>query len=185
MLIDSLEKYSNKKNILIGIGFILFVNIVAFPLFPKIYSDTPYLLTNILDVKFGFSLETILNSLSLMQEEGRDCYLFSTIIIDIPYALVYGFVYSFIIIFLFKKVSSYKSFKFLAIIPFFISLFDLIENFGIVYFINKFPIINSNIAYSISLSNQLKWGFSLLTFLLVLVLSIRVLRQAYIIRANK
>ena len=178
MITDFIEKYSTRKNILIGIGFIIFINAIAFPLFPMLFSNSNIIAGKILDIRFGFTPKTVQELLFSMTENGRHIYYLSTIIIDIPYALIYGFVYSFLIIFLLKKQNDKglkkKKLHALAFTPFLITLFDLIENGGILYFITSYPQIDTAIVGFISLSNQLKWVFAGLNFILIMYLSLSV-----------
>ena len=172
-----IEKELSKRNIMIGIGFIIFINTIAFPFFPLLFSDSNLIAGKILDIQFGFTSETVQELLFSMTEKGRHIYYLSTIIIDIPYALIYGFVYSFLIIFLLKKQKDRKmkkrTYLTLAFMPFLITLFDLIENGGILYFITSYPQIDPAVIGFISLSNQLKWVFAGLTFISVAYLFIR------------
>lgn len=174
MIINFLEKYSTKKNVFIGIGFIIFINTIAFPYFPMLFSDSNLITGKILDIQFGFTPETVQELLFSLTEKGRHIYYLSTIIIDIPYAFIYGLIVSLLIVFLLKK-RKYKRLKtkksqILILMPFLISFFDLIENGGIIYFINAFPYIDPEIIKLISISNQLKWTLAFTTSIIVLTL---------------
>jgi len=182
ILIDNIEKYSTKRNIIIGFFVVLFISVIVFPSFPKLFNDNK--VNDVLDLKFGFTIDTVHNSLSNMKVNGRTAYFLSTIIIDIPYALIYGFVYSLIIIFFLNKLAIYKHYKLLAFFPLLTSLFDLIENFGIINFILKFPVIESSFVYYISLSNNLKWICALITFMIVLILIIKYLKHLRKLKAT-
>ena len=166
--INFITNRSNSKNIILGIIFILLVNLVIFPFF----SSENVNAGNILDLHFGFSVKDVLNILSEMKQEGRKMYLLTTLLIDTPYAIIYGFVYAIIIVALLKKKIT-KANQYLIFTPFFISLFDLLENSGIVYFILKYPNINSFASTSVSFFNQLKWIFATITLLIVLFLVIK------------
>jgi len=172
-MIDFLEKYSNKKNLFIGIALVVFINTIAFPYFPLLFPETPFSPKNFLDIRFGFTAETVQDTLSFMQEEGRYIYGLSTTIIDIPYAFIYGFVVSSLIVFLLKKRKTNlqpRKVQMLILMPFVITGFDLIENAGIIYFINSYPHINPHIIQLISISTQLKWTFAIITCFTVLTL---------------
>ncbi len=162
-----LQKKSTPLSIGIGLLFILFVNWVAFPYFS---SETVNVHT-ILDLHFGFSPKEVLKILSLFRDEDRKQYFISTLFVDTPYALVYGFVYAFIVIALLKQQKMNRFlYSTLVILPFFISFFDLVENMGILYFIENIPRLNTNLIKIFSLSNQLKWVFAGITFLVILYL---------------
>ncbi len=167
--IKYLKRKSSSKNIILGIFFIFFVNLVLFPYFSTKTTN----FETILDVHFGFSLDVVLRNLSVMKEEGRKHYLYSTLFIDTPYALIYGFIYAFIIAALQTNKQNTHKLNYVILIPFIISFFDLFENIGIVYFVTKYPNINSKLVTIISISNQLKWVFALLTFILIVYLLLR------------
>ena len=164
-LLNFISKKSNKLNIIIGILFILLINIVIFPYF----SFENVSIKSILDLRFGFSKEDVLSLLSSMKENGRKRYLLTTLSIDTPYALFYGLIYTFIIEKL-SKDTFIKSFPYLILIPLFISIFDLLENSGIIYFCLKFPDINNRIVTIFSFANQLKWVFGFLTLTVISIL---------------
>jgi len=179
MITNKLEKYSHKKNLLIGIITILFINIIAFPYFPLLFQESPFSPHNILDIHFGFTAETVQHTLSQMQEQGRHIYYLSTIIIDMPYTLIYGFVLSILMAYLLKKRKNHKPqiAQTLVFMPFFISFFDIIENVGIIYFINSFPQINPHTVQLISISNQLKWIFVIIISVVAIILFIKSFRK--------
>jgi uncharacterized membrane protein YadS len=175
MLRSHLEKYSHKKNLLIGIITILFINIIAFPYFPLLFPESPFSPHNILDIHFGFTAETVQHTLSQMQKEGRHIYYLSTIIIDMPYTLIYGFVLSLLMAYLLKKKKTHQPqiTQNLIFMPFFISFFDIIENGGIICFIHSYPEINPHLIQLISISNQLKWTMVIMVSVAVLILLFR------------
>ncbi len=164
-IINFIKKKSTALNIGIGMAFILFINLVVFPFFASNEVD----LKTILDLKFGFSPSEVISSLSSMHENGRKRYLLTTLLVDTPYALIYGFVYAFILFSLLQNTRM-KNISFLLFIPFFISLFDLVENMGIITFILQFPHINSRFVSIISVANQLKWIFAFITIAIALIL---------------
>jgi len=175
-MIYFLEKHCSKKKIIIGVIYIAFINLIAFPFFPKLFEAT-YTHTGILDLHFGFDTNEVLNILRTLGTAGRQIYFLSTLLIDFPYALIYGFIYSFILIFLLKKTQIYKRVRYFVFLPFFISFFDIIENSFIIYFINAFPNINSLAVVIASFSNQLKWIFAALTALSVLSVLLKIIYQ--------
>jgi hypothetical protein len=149
------------------------VNAVLFPLFsiPGIKPE------NIIDLQFGFDQHFVQNLMTELQPGGRRHYLLTTLFIDTFYALIYGWIYALILIFLGKKCGvKDRQLQYLIVLPLLISLFDLIENIGIIYFIKSTPNISVGMTTLFSLANQLKWTFAILTFLLVLGL---ILKQAY------
>ncbi len=163
-----LEKHATKKNIILGLLVIAFVNVIAFPFFPKLLIGREIPLDAILDLQFSFTPDFAYQLLSNLQEDGRMSYKYSTIFIDIPYASIFGFVYSFILIVLLKKNNLWK-FKLLALIPFGISIFDLLENTGILTLLSSFPEKMETVSLLTSIANQTKWSFAGLAFLIFLL----------------
>ena len=164
-----LVRYSTKKSIYLGLLFIIFINLVAFPLFPKLFFDSSIPIGDILDTQFGFSVEYAQELLNALGDNGRKAYLFSTVFIDIPYALVYGFIYSFILIELIQKKNITK-YNVIIYIPFLIAIFDCFENAGIILLLNYFP-DNCDLTIQLtSMDNQLKWIFAVLTVLLIFII---------------
>ena len=87
------------------------------------------------------------------------CY--PPLIIDNLYALVYGLVFSIIIISL-LKVNKISLYKILAIIPFCITIFDLFENAGIVIMLLSLPTKLDFIYNVSSIANIANWIFVLI-----------------------
>lgn len=161
-----LEKLAINRNIFLGLLFVFFINTVAFPFFSSMLYKTEIPITIILDTQFGFSVQYVNNLFTQLGVKGRNAYFYSTVFIDIPYAMAYGFIYSFIFIKVLKFKNRFSSFKYISLLAFFISMFDLIENIGIIYLIKIFPNYNSNYIEIISLANRLKWSFALLTLIM-------------------
>ncbi len=161
-LIQHFQKHISGKNIVAGIAFVLFVNLIAFPLFPRLF-HTSLPVKNTLDLHLGFSPQTVYYTLQELSPHQRQVYLISTLAIDTPYALVYWTVYTLILLALMQKISINDKYQKLALIPLFISIFDLVENSGIVYFITAFPDINPALVPIFSIANILKWIFAAIT----------------------
>lgn len=151
------------RNILVGIVLILIINFVVFPYFPRLFGiSIP--LSSILDLQFGFENDFVRRLLNILGEKGREVYFLSTLCVDIPYAIIYGFTYALSMAYLLKRKAMY-SFRFLVLLPLLIGFFDLLENFGILYLLqNPFTYDEKRVFY-ISWANKMKWIFSLLTIL--------------------
>jgi hypothetical protein len=167
------ERNSNQRNITIGVVFILFVNIVVFPIFPKLFFQVEIPLNEILDVHFGFTTDYVQQFFTSIETEGRKAYLLSTGLVDTPYAMIYGFVYAIILIFIIKNKMYSGRLRYLILLPFLISLFDLVENTGIIYLVSTYPESNDMVVSIASFANQLKWifaGITLFTLFVILVI---------------
>ncbi|HFX18046.1 MAG TPA: hypothetical protein ENK64_02780 [Flavobacteriales bacterium] len=167
-LLSFISKYSTRKNIVSGLIVITLVNLVVFPYFLK----APTTIDHILDIRFGFDKQIVNNTLNELGNNGRTLYFWTTLLIDTPYAFFYGFIYAFILAALLKSSADKNHWQFLIMLPFFISLFDIIENLGIIYFIKSYPNIDDSLIKITSLSNQLKWIFAFLTTISIFLLFI-------------
>ncbi len=87
-----LKRYSSKKNLFIGFGVILLVNLVLFPMFPKLFG-LEILPNEILDLKFGYNSLEVQHIFDNLQEKGRFVYQLSTLFIDIPYLIFFIMLY--------------------------------------------------------------------------------------------
>ncbi len=168
-----INRLTTKKFFWSGILFIIIVNVFIFPFFPRFFGVTDFDLKKILDLQFGFDAGYVNNVLEDLGEKGRHVYLLSTLLIDTPYAMIYGFVYTVLINFLLRKSSIRLSF--LVFLPLFISLFDLLENAFTIKFIISYPEIPSYLVPFASLFNRLKWLSAGLSFLTVLVVIINIM----------
>ncbi len=166
-LFHLLEKYANKKNIFIGVVIIILFNVVFLPMFPKLFTNQEIPLESILDLKFSYSSETSYQIFSNLGNEGRKIYRLSEIIVDTPYAVIYGFIYA-LIIFILLKNNKLNGFIYLSIVPFLISFFDVLENTGVIIMISNYPKKLETINNLASLFTSLKWIFAGITFLIII-----------------
>jgi hypothetical protein len=87
--------------------------------------------------------------------------------------MIYGVVYAIILIFIIKKKMYSGRLRYLILLPFLISLFDLVENTGIIYLVSTYPESNDMVVSIASFANQLKWifaGITLFTLFVILVI---------------
>ena len=171
-----INRLTNKKFLWFGILFILIVNVIIFPFFPKLFGITDFDVGKILDLQFGFDAGYVKDLLEDLGEKGRYVYLLSTLLIDMPYAVIYGFVYAVLINFLLRN-SSVKI-SFLMFLPLLISIFDVLENIFTVNFLLSYPEIPVRLVSYASISNRLKWLFAVLTLLTVSVLIIYIMYKS-------
>jgi hypothetical protein len=115
-LLSFISKYSTRKNIVSGLIVITLVNLVVFPYFLK----APTTIDHILDIRFGFDKQIVNDTLNELGKQGRTLYLWTTLIIDMPYAFFYGFIYAFILAVLLKPTKEKNPWQFLIMLPFFI-----------------------------------------------------------------
>lgn len=161
-----LTTYTTKRNITIGIILIVIFNVMLLPKFPKLVSTKKVAVKSILDLKFSYTADTVYTIFEDLGEIGRNAYQSSEIIIDFPYAIIYGFTYAFLILFLLKINKLYKLY-YLSLVPFFISWFDILENTGILIMLSKYPTKLETICNLTSTFTSLKWVFAGFTFLII------------------
>lgn len=158
------NKYGTKKNIVIGVLLIFIFNVVLFPKFTELFLGTKIAITSILDIKCSYTTATAYALFSNLGKEGRYAYKISELFIDIPYAIIYGLTYTFIL----NSFNKMKNYKYLIFIPLFISFFDLLENTGIIVMLTKYPTKLATICNLTSIFTSLKWIFAIITLALFL-----------------
>lgn len=168
-MVNFLSKYSTIKNIITGIFLILFITLIAFPYFPRVFFGEIIPIKDLLDTQFGFSIEFVTTFLTSLNKNGRLAYKFTAICVDFPYLIIYSITYSLVFIKTFE-INKINRFKTLALLPFGILFFDVLENLGIIHLINSFPNLSENSIYMTSIFNQAKWSFALANLILFLIL---------------
>jgi len=123
---------------------------------------------HILDLRLAYSPAEAYSLLENLGKYGRIIYLISEIIIDLPYAVIYSFVYALIIAALYKK-NKFTFVKYLIFFPFLIGFFDILENTCIVLLISFFYMKITFIAQLASVFTSLKCSFAVVTAFVVLV----------------
>ena len=172
-IFNFLYKISSVKNIIIGLIIIVLVNVVVFPQYAKTTYPNIIPLDKIPDLQFGISKEFLISTFSLMQQQGRNAYINFALYIDNFYAVLYGFTYAILLLYLLKKNAILLKYKFVVFLPFLISLFDLSENVGFISLAKNYPNLPDNLILFSSISNKLKWIFAGITIfsLLLIVIS--------------
>ncbi len=171
-----INRLTTKRFLWFGFLFILSVNVVIFPFFPGLFGVTDFDTKQIFDLQFGFDTGYAKNFLAELGDKKRHVYMLSTLLIDTPYAMIYGFVYAVLINFLLGKSS--VNISFLTLFPFLISIFDLIENAFTVKFLLSYPDISSTLVSLASFANRLKWLSAALTLIMILVLIINIMYKS-------
>lgn len=160
---------TSTRKVVLGLLIILLVNTILFPFFPKLMGLASFSIHNILDLKLSYTPDIVYSLFSQLEEDGRNVYKSSTLFIDMPYAIFYGFVYSFSLVLLLKK-TSFSDNSFLILVPFGISFFDILENIGILSLLYHYPTRLNHLVVSTSLATSLKWLFAVLSILLLIIL---------------
>lgn len=159
---------STLKNIVVGVVFILFFNFMLIPIISILLNDNGNFISNILDVNFSYTEDIVNTALSNMGENGRSFYIKFALLIDIPYAIGYGFIYSIIIIKLFEEFNNIFT-DYIFVFPFIISIFDIFENIGIVIALIDYPTINSFLINLTSILTSIKWSFAVIVGIIIAI----------------
>jgi len=107
---------------------------------------------NMLDLRFSYTREILMQSFDTIGEEGRQLYFISSLVIDTIYPLLY------VSLFLGAYYKLFRENSFIFIFPLASGLFDILENIQISLLLLNFPIVSSqNIFYS-STSTSIKWA---------------------------
>ena len=162
-----INRLTTKTNIIAGLVFIIIIILLVFPVLFGAYNID---IKSIFDVQFGFDTVFVQNLLDNLGEKGRYGYMVATLLVDTPYAIIYGFVYAALI----NKmlVGSKQKMRFLVYLPFAISFFDVLENTFTINFLIQYPQITTTFVPVAAMANRLKWTFATLTILVFFVLLI-------------
>jgi len=178
---SKLESVTNHKLIIEGILLIIVFNVILLFIIPALTRGESVFA---FDVRFSYSPKEAKHILNLMNDKTRKIYLLSEIFVDIPYAIIYGIVYSLIIISIFKNLGE-KLAKYIFLLPFFISISDILENAFVILMITNYPSWNDTFAITGSFFTSMKWIFALTTFILAVSgLLIKTLKRINIQRKN-
>lgn len=140
--------------LIIGLAVIILINVVIMPLFGNTSSA--------LDLRLYYSIQDVSQLLSGITSQSRNMKIFGTLLVDTPYAIFYGFYFSYFL----KSVLRVK--HWIVFSPFAITFFDILENITLSMIYWKFPEISSEMVYIASLFTTLKWLSVFLVLLLVI-----------------
>ena len=169
-----LFKRAGLKNILIWGSAFLFFNIIVFPVLGnRIDPAGEY---NMLDLFFGYSMGEAFSLLEGIGEGGRAAHLYATAFADMIYPFIYSIFLSLLLAQMIKKILSTGSYySYFVIFPFFIMVFDFIENSAIITMILSFPDITETMAEVGSIAGIAKWCSTGLVIILVIIIAISIL----------
>ncbi|MCF6181484.1 hypothetical protein [Lutibacter sp.] len=154
------------------------------PKFSELFLNTKIDIKSILDIKFSYTTTVAYTLFKNLGENGRVAYTLSELFIDIPYAIIYGYTYAFLVIFLLKR-NKIKNLNYLISAPLLISFFDILENTGIIIMLTKYPEKLSSICNLTSIFTSLKWIFAIITFIIILInLSYLLISKLFIKKYN-
>lgn len=114
-----------------------------------------------LDLRFGFTPEEAWQALDVLGPSGRASYRFAETVTDIAYPLTYGLFFSLLIFFGFAKSGGRLArMRWLGVLPLVGTLFDWLENLGIVQLIDAYPARADGWAQFALRMGEIKWIFA-------------------------
>ena len=158
------KKITSNKSIFLLL-ILLFICSVCFQNLPNnIYP-------NMLDLSFGFSGPEVLKTFETLGETGRTQYIYSSLILDTAFPIIYGLLFFALLLKLKEERAFILSLPFLAVI------FDLCENISISLMMSSdfFNEISESQIFISSVLNQCKW---VLCILVITILFIRFGKKA-------
>ncbi len=120
---------------------------------------------NMLDLSFGFSGPDVQNTFEALGEKGRTQYIYSSLILDTVFPIIYGFLFLGLLL----KLKEERAF--ILSLPFFAIIFDLCENISICLMMssNAFNEISESQIFLSSVLNQCKWVLCILVITILLI----------------
>lgn len=116
-----------------------------------------------LDTRVGPTADAIEEFLAAIGSDGRALYFFNESLPDMLFLIVYAIAYALLIVQLIKACGQvHTPLKYLALLPFAIGLFDLLENLQILAAIHSYPTLNPTLARGLAAANLAKHLFTAL-----------------------
>ena len=107
--------------------------------------------SNMLDLELFYSKKNVVENFSTMGPDGRGIYVFSSLLIDTVYPILY------LSLFLGAYFKLFRSSKAILFVPVIAFSFDILENLQITRLNFNFPNINETHVYLSSMTTSLKW----------------------------
>ncbi|MEA3392759.1 MAG: hypothetical protein U9Q91_07245 [Candidatus Marinimicrobia bacterium] len=152
-----IQKYATWKSILILMGIVLLFQFLWFPQFlPKGEHAV------MLDTEMTYNAEDAYEIIGNYTNNMRQRYILGEITLDLVFPVIYTFLFSFLIFFLYKNTT-------IALFPFLQMIFDYLENTGIVILLSAYPNKIMWLATATSIFSMIKWVLVGMTSLIVLL----------------
>ncbi len=161
-----------------GVVLIILFNTIFFPLPPRQFLENNTLSGRLLDMKFTYSPDEAYVIMESYGQEGRTLYWRMSLVVDNPYAVVYGIALMLMLILVFSLAFPDKRlFKKLAFLPILAALSDVFENGSLAYILTSFPERHDTVAKFASLCTSVKWGLIIISVLLLITGAVRYRRS--------
>ena len=156
-----IQKYATWKSILILLGIVLLFQFLWFPRFlPKGEHAV------MIDTEMAYNAEDAYEIIGNYTDNMRQRYILGEITLDLVFPVIYTFLFSFLIFFLYKNAT-------LALFPFLTLFFDYLENTGIVIILSAYPNKIMWLATITSVISLIKWSLVGIISLAVFVGAVR------------
>ena len=107
--------------------------------------------SNMLDLELFYSKEDVVRNFNELGPDGRSVYVFSSLILDTLYPILYTS------LILGAYVKLFKSSGVILFIPLIAFSFDILENLQITRLVLNFPNVNETHVFLASMSTSFKW----------------------------
>lgn len=126
-----------------------------------------------LDVQFALNPDVIMGFFNEISLSGMESYRLNEMTVDMVFPLIYSFAYSLLLIELMKSCRViHSALKYIALLPFAIALFDIVENINIVLAINQYPDVNDFVYKMMFVANLSKHIITLIVLSALLILAL-------------
>lgn len=140
-----------KAGIFLALNFTLQA-IILLILYPKISATLQPL-----DIRVGLTAEAIEEFLGAIGSDGRALYFFNESVPDMLFPLIYAIAYALLMAQLIKACGQANTpLRYLALLPFAIGLFDLLENLQTLIAIHHYPAIHQTLVQGLAAANLAK-----------------------------
>lgn len=168
-LFARLETLANRRILAVLIVIFLVLFLVIFPMASaQIASFSGEM--RMIDSLYKYTPDQVYQMIGAYGEQGRSFYILTTLTADLLYPLDYSLLLSLLIIATYRQAfPGGRMVSPMSLFPFITALFDLLENACVVVMLANFPQQLTFIAQAASLFTSLKWGFLIISMVLVLV----------------
>ena len=130
---------------------------------------------NMIDLKLSYGIQDVYDSYNAMGEEGRVINIYSTLILDMVYPILY------VSLILGAYVKLFSKNRYILFIPILTGIFDLSENIqSVIMNLNYLTLDESQVSLA-SLTTSLKW---LLVVLMILILVFHIFKKKFSSKSN-
>ncbi|MBN2662213.1 MAG: hypothetical protein JXR68_01075 [Bacteroidales bacterium] len=146
---------------------VVVVVVIRFYVFP-VLSSFP---NKVPDELMFYSSNELFQIISEYSNSDINNYILTSLGFDFIFPVLYGFMFLFVKLLLFRWLNIERKFKFINIMAFLPVFFDFTENIGIMYMLKKLPNFNINLAEILGFITLLKYLTMFIFVLLVMIIA--------------